>query len=350
MTKPIIVPIHPTSLRFTLLAFVAGTALASGREPTPPKAAEHEPPLPADIAGPPEKLSPKDAAVDQLMAERESPQAFEKAVANARKKGVSEQIILEARFLFDVDRHDDAAVSALLPEFTKRRDSFQPKDSAIFAVKEDWLAVIEYIQSIDALRKNDKAAFKQHITEAFWLSPRQGSAFAPRIERLRLAEAMRDLHLDFQTELAGLLAPAPAKLASLLADDRKGLLLHFWSPWARECADTMDDFAATARLLDQHHFAVASILAEDAPDLLVDARKLVHALPKDLPCHWLLDRKESPLASLLRVQSLPVMILVQPDGRILFNGDPVDDELWIQLRTLDPKLERPRVAPIPNKP
>jgi len=328
-----------------LLVFTAGTTLALGRDPVPPKTPARELPSPAEPASaPPEKLSPKDSAIDQLLAERESPQAFEKVVTSARKKGVSEQVILEARFLFHVDRHEDAAIAALLPEFTKRRDSFQPKESAVFAVKEDWLAVIEYIQAIDALRKGDKPAFKQHITEAFWLSPRQGTAFAPHIDRLRLAEAMHDLRLDFQTELPGLLAPAPVKLATLLADDRKALVLHFWSPWARESADTMADFAATARLLDQHHFAVASILAEDAPDLLADARKLVATLPKDLPCRWLLDRKDNPLATLLRVQSLPVIVLVHPDGRILFNGEPVDDELWNQLRALDPKLERPRVA------
>ncbi len=320
------------------LALVARAAPAPEPEPPLP-----ELPLSELLTERPESASPKDEAIEQLLSERESPQAFDKAVANARKQGVSEQAILEARFLFQVDRHDDVALVALLPEFSKRRDSFRPKDSAIFAVKEDWLAVIEYLQAVEALRKDDKAAFKQHITEAFWLSPRQAAAFAPRIERLRLSEVMRDVRLDLQAELPGLLSPKLIKLASLLADGRKGLVLHFWSPWARECTDTTDDFVATARLLDQHQFAVASVLAEDATDLLADARKLAESLPKDLPCRWLLDRKTEPLATLFRVQSLPLVVLVHPDGHILFNGDPVDDEFWNQLHSIDPKLERPHL-------
>ena len=68
-------------------------------------------------------------------------------------------------------------------------------------MKEDWLAVIEYVQAIAALKKGDKAAFKTHITEAFWLSPRQASAFAPHIDRMRLEEAMRAVKIDFETKL-----------------------------------------------------------------------------------------------------------------------------------------------------
>lgn len=323
-----------------MLALTAGTAFAFAADPPPSAPPPGGEPTPA----------PRDAAIEELLGERESPQAFEKAVANARARKVPEQVILEARFLFHVDRHEDAAIVALLPEFLKRRDTFQAKDSAIFAFKEDWLAVIEYAQALAALRKGDKPAFKQHITEAFWLSPGQGAAFAPHIERLRINEAMRDTRLDFQTELAGLLAPGPNKLAALMADDRKALVLHFWSPWARECEETADDFQATARLLDKHRFCVVSILAEDDPDLLADARKLVGSMPEGTPCHWLLDRKEQPLAALFRVQTFPVIVLVHPDGRVLFNGDPADDDLWRELRALDPKLERPRVEATPSDP
>ena len=135
--------------------------------------------------------TPREAALEKLLAERESPAALEGAIANARKQGVSEQAIPEARFLYHVDRREDDALAAMLPALLKQRDTFRPEDSAIFGVKEDWLAVIEYVQAIAALGKGDKPAFKQHITEAFWLSPRQGAAYAPHIERLRLEESRR---------------------------------------------------------------------------------------------------------------------------------------------------------------
>ena len=59
------------------------------------------------------------------------------------------------------------------------------------------------------------------------------------------------------------------------------------------------------------------------------------------PGAWLIDRKESPLARDLRVQTMPAFILVSNEGRILFNGDPTDDGLWDALTKLDPKIIRP---------
>ena len=132
------------------------------------------PAAPAAVA-PVAEVSPRAAAMEHLFAERESPAALQAAIEQARKHNISEQAILEARFLFLVDRHDDDAIAALLPEFVKHRATFNLDDSKIFACKEDWLAVNEYVEAIAALNKGDKAAFKQHITEAFWLSPRRTS-------------------------------------------------------------------------------------------------------------------------------------------------------------------------------
>ena len=113
---------------------------------------------------------PREAALARLFSERESAATLQAAIEQARKQGISEQVILEARFLFLVDRHDDEGLVALLPEFAKRRETFTPELSKIFAFKEDWLAVNEYLEALAALKKADKDAFKKHITEAFWLS------------------------------------------------------------------------------------------------------------------------------------------------------------------------------------
>jgi thioredoxin-like negative regulator of GroEL len=41
-----------------------------------------------------------------------------------------------------------------------------------------------------------------------------------------------------------------------LLEDRKALLIHFWSPWSRECDDAMPDFITTATLLERNGIAV----------------------------------------------------------------------------------------------
>ncbi len=285
-------------------------------------------------------LPPKRAALERMLSERGAPATFDAAVKKAREQGVAEQPILEATFLYYVDRHEDDKIAAMMPEFLKRKDSFKLEESEIFAVREDWLAVVEYVQAIAALKKNDRAGFKKHITEAFWLSPKQGSAFAPHIDRMRLDEAMRDVKIDPSTGLDQMFAEGKSELSSLLKD-RKALLLHFWSPWSRECEESMGDFKVTALELQKNGIAVASLLSESTADAIGDAKKIVNALGAAPPGAWLVDREQDPLHRMLRIQSVPSMVLVSPDGRVIFNGHPSEDRLWTALAAIAPEIRRP---------
>lgn len=283
--------------------------------------------------------SPREVALDNLLSERDSAKALDEAIAAARKAGISDQAILEARFLYHVDRREDEEIAAMLPEFVKQRENFKLSDSAIFSVKEDWLAVNEYVEAIAALKKGDKAGFKSHITEAFWLSPRQASAFAPHIDRMRLEESMRAVKIDFDTKLASLNGEAVS--LKKLMDGKKAMIMQFWSPASRECEASLPDYAITAKALGEKGIAMVSILPEDSEKILTDARTMLQPLGANPPGAWLVDQKEKPLARDLRVQSLPAFVLVSNEGHILFNGDPTDDGLWDALKKIDARIVRP---------
>ena len=292
--------------------------------------------------------TPREAALEHLLTERKSPAALHTAIDQARQQGINEQVILEARFLFLVDRHDDAGIGALLPEFIKRRASFKLDDSQSFACIDDWLAVNEYVEAIAALNQGDKPAFKQHITEAFWLSPRQGAAFAPHIERLHLEEAMRSIKIDFAAQFTTINSARPETLKNLLGD-APALLLHFWSPWSEECAAAMPDFSVTAKALAANNIAVASLLPQVSDKLVSDARAALKPLGPKPPGAWLAEHISQPWSRQLRVVALPTMVLVASDGRILFNGHPSDDALWLALHKLNPAIHRPSPAASPAK-
>lgn len=300
----------------------------------------------AETTAPPEEPeiaggSPREVALDNLLSERDSDKALEDVIAAARKNGVSGQAILEARFLYHVDRREDDAIAAMLPEFLQQREVFKIEDSAIFSVKEDWLAVTEYVQAIASLKKGDKGAFKSHITEAFWLSPRQASAFAPHIDRMRLEEAMHAVKIDFETKLAALGGGDAVALKTLMAD-KKAMILHFWSPASRECEASLPDYAITAKTLGNKGIAMISMLPGDPPEILTNARTAIQPLGLNPPGAWLVDQKEKPLARDLRVRTLPVFVLVSNEGLVLFNGDPADDGLWDALKKIDPQIIRPQ--------
>ena len=284
--------------------------------------------------------SPRELALDNLLSERNSKKALDEAIAAAHRVGISNQAILEARFLYHVDRREDGDIAAMLPEFVKQRADFKLADSAIFSVKEDWLAVNEYVEAINSLSKGDKDAFKTHITEAFWLSPRQASAFAPHIERMRLDESMRSVKIDFDTQWVTLGGGEAVTLKGLMKD-RKAMVIQFWSPTSRECEGSLPDYAITAKALLTKGIAMVSLLTEGSATVLTDARKMILPLGDKPPGSWLIDQKDKPLALELRIRTLPTFVLISNEGKILFNGDPTDDGLWEALKKIDPQIIRP---------
>lgn len=290
----------------------------------------------------PTVMTPREDSIEELLSVRDSSESLSKAIAAARLLEVPEQVILEARFLFHVDRAEDDEIAKLLPEIEIQKAKFDLAESEIFASTDDWLAVTEYVAALAALEKGDKADFKQHITEAFWLSPRQGAAFAPHIDRIRLMDAMKSVRVNFEKPYKNTLAEGAMTLGEILGD-RKALLLHFWSPWSRECEATLVDFFITADYLNSKGVAVASILPETSEKIATDARLMLAATEKEAPGAWVVDTKKAPLATKLRVQSVPAVVIISEDGRVIFNGHPTDDKFWEELEKIDSGIQRPEM-------
>jgi len=288
-------------------------------------------------------MSPKEAALEQLLSERESQESFERAVIAARGLDVAEQVILEARFLYYVDLGEDAKIAELLPAFLERRETFKQEDSEIFGSSEDWLAVVEYVQAIAAMQKDDHVAFKKHITEAFWLSPSMGVVFAPHIERMRLREAMESIQLDFGKTFKNVLGKEQITLKQVLGK-QSGLVIHFWSPWSRECETSLPDFLTTAEYLSSKNVGVVSILPETSDKVVEATREMLGDTAKEVQSNWIVDDVEASLSLSLQVQTVPIMVVIDKNGRILFNGHPADDNFWTSLKKLNSKIERPKTA------
>lgn len=285
-------------------------------------------------------LDPLQAAVEKMLSERESPESFKKSIQEARKLGAGKQAILEARFIFHVDRNEDDALAEMAPELVAQREKFKLSESEIFGVTEDWLAVVEYVQAIAALKKDDQASFKKHITEAFWLSPKQGVAFAPHIERLRLDKAMKKVRVDFSrthTTVTG----ESVTLASI-TESKKALLLHFWSPWSRECEANVTDFITTEKELSSNGIPVVTVIGESEPEVFSDIDAIFSTLSKKPPGTWISDSDKASLSRQLRIQNVPMMTLVGLDGKVLFNGHPAEKRLWEKLQTISPGIKRPK--------
>jgi len=287
----------------------------------------------------------KQAAMEKIFSQL-TPEQLPPALEKARKAGVHEQVILEAHFLNLVDQENYHAIAQLAPKLLKFRDSFSPDRSEIFAVKEDWLSIVEYAQALAALEKGDKASFKKHITEAFWLSPRQGQAFAPHINKLRMKEAMAKITLSPQLKLTPLDGEKSTTLGEL-SKEKKGTLLYFWSPMSEEVYQDLKNFIAISQLCKKNDIAVVSFLVGYNDDILADAKLWAKEDAKDAACSWMVDPKTGKISNLLRIMNIPTSVIVSPEGKILYNGTSAKADFWKQLQTLAPNIQRPKKAPAP---
>jgi len=265
---------------------------------------------------------------------------FKAIYADAQQAGIHQQVLLEARFLNFVELGDNTAIAKLAPELIKNQNTFDPNQSEVFAIKDDWLAIIHYAQALEALEKNDKASFKKNITEAFWLSPRQAQAFSPHIEKLRLEEAMKTTQLPLNQLLKSQQSKDTAPLKAHTKDS-KGIILYFWNPLSQEIQIDIPDFVATTEACHESDISVLAILTGKHPDIIDDAEALRKDEAANAKCTWLIDSNKKQLASLLWVRSLPTMIVASPDGHVLFNGHPSDENFWLAIKKLSPTFQRP---------
>ena len=288
--------------------------------------------------------APEEEKLIQALFECENEDALQKAITSARKAGISQQAILEARFLFLVDQEDFAAVAALGPVLKKQKASFRIDDSVIFSVEEEFFSIVEYCYALGALEKGDLTGFKHHITEAFWLSPRQATAFAPHIDRLRRDQTLADLKIDFNRNFTKQEDSRKVPL-KVLAEESEHLIIHFWSPWSNESEAHLPDFLAMVEELNTHKIPVVSVLIEPGNEALSEAKKFRAALPAKKIGEWIVDNPQASLARKLRVLELPTISVLKVNGSVLFSGHPSEKQLWSTLQKINPKLNRPRVDP-----
>lgn len=265
--------------------------------------------------------------------------SFADAYLEAQQFGITSQALLEARFLYLVDQQDYSSLAALATELVAATKDFDPKHSNIFSLKEDWLAIVHYTQALDALEKKQPDLFKKHITEAFWLSPRQASAFAPHIDQFRLDLAMLQLTLPLDLALPTL--HKKSELTPIFDKQTQATLLYFWSPWSREFHEEIADFKALSALAKSNQIHCIAVLVEKSSEVEIDAKKLIAEEQLLKTANWCTDTDDLHLSRELRIQTAPIAVLISREGKILSNSHPSSDQLWSALKRINPQLTKP---------
>lgn len=268
------------------------------------------------------------------------------AIENGRKAGLPQQMFLEAQFIYLVNQNDQAGLADLAPTLEAQLPKYSPDDTMIFAVKEDFESIIHYTKALAALEKKDTALFKKHITEAFWLSPAHASQFAPHIHEVRMNEFMSRVTLDLKRTFENQKKGNTKTSLNDVMGESPAFLIHFWSPWVQPSLLAMPEFGSVAEELIKNKIPVTSFLLAGTEESRLDATTFLAGDGAKLPGHWLIDTDKTSLASTLRVASFPSVVLVDRNGKILFNGDPANELLWKKLATLNPAIKKPTIKPV----
>ena len=167
------------------------------------------------------------------------------------------------------------------------------------------------------------------------MGPRIQAFMRPRMEaaQARKREEEKKLMANLKVPMDLQIQTSTGEKTTLgdLAKGKKGVLLDFWASWCGPCMNLMPELQKKAKKLGSKGILVAGMNTENA-DKAESVRK-----KRKIGFTWLVEPEGRPLSQMLKINSIPRMILVDPDGKVLFNGHPMDDELVSTLATLGVK-------------
>ena len=276
------------------------------------------------------------AMVQRLFSEEMSEAELQTLAKEANKAGVPRQQIIEAKLVWGLRHQDTPFLLKILPEIEILATSFDPALAAALPNIDAVKAFIAYIKALQAGESKDADGYKRNILEAIWLNPKQAAVFIQSIDKFQRETKMAELVIDLKTPLTTSMGEATTLHDQL--GGKKALLLDFWASWCGPCMNLMPALKKKAATLSTHGIVVAA-LNKDDENAEATAERIRGEQNATLP--WLVEPPERPYTKALEIDTIPRMILLSPEGKVLFNGHPEDPALWVALKKLDPAIAPP---------
>ncbi len=292
--------------------------------------------IPARAQSPEEAAADVKALLQTLFSQETTEEELLGLVKQANKIGVPRQQIIEAKLVWGLRHQDTAFLVKILPEVEILASAFDPANAAALPDAEAAKAFIAYIKALKAGEEGNDAGFKENILEAIWLNSKQAPVFIQAIDKFRLESKMKSMVADLKIPLTTSMGEATTLQDQL--GDGKALLLDFWASWCGPCMNLMPSLKKKAEKLSAHGIVVAAMNKDDenAEHIAERIRKEQNAT---LP--WLVEPADRPYSKAFDIDSIPRMILISPEGKVLFNGHPEDPALWAALKKIDPAIAAP---------
>lgn len=240
-------------------------------------------------------------------------------IQEQRAAGAPAGLLLEAEVLYAFRSGDYGRAGALASALADYVEANGVDGLELFGTEESAAAMIEALRGQAALEAGDVDGFKGHVTEAFWLDPNLGSILGDWIGEVRQKERMATLTVPMDTEIV--FSNGETTSLARLAEGKKAVLLDFWASWCGPCIQLMPELKAKAEKLEPQGVVVAGMNTEGVSEAESFRQE------REIDITWLVEPDDRVFSRLLAIDSIPRMILLTPEGKVLFNGHPMDASL-----------------------
>ena len=273
-------------------------------------------------------------------AARDAEKSFEEAFTAAKDAGVAEPFLIQARIINYLSTGNMAQLHEELGDLEAVVGELEYGTDKSFNSKKQLIGMIASIRAIQAYEASDIPEFEKQAAKSYVNSPEYNQAFG----LLRLMTEIRQKEVQ-EEAMANLRIPMDLEIASADGETRtlrewlagnQAMLIDFWASWCGPCIQLMPELRTKAEKLPDQGIFVAG-MNTDADDPVGKAKQTreqhnMQAVP------WLLEPGERPLSQLLMINSIPRMVLIDPEGKVLYNGHPMDPSLKTALAKLDVKI------------
>ncbi|MDQ8201558.1 TlpA disulfide reductase family protein [Pelagicoccus sp. SDUM812003] len=278
---------------------------------------------------------------DALIATaRDESADYASAVEEAREAGMSSSWLLEADIVRALSTGDVEGILGLLPRLDAVGDDFRYGVGREFISAQQLSGFADTLRCVVAYREEDMERFERFAVESFRKAPGFNQAFGigNLLSQYRHQQAREEAMADFRIPMDMVLANVEGEsktLAEWVGDD-KALLLDFWASWCGPCIRLMPSLREKSAALSEQGIFVAGVNTDESEQLEKATKVREQRQMESVP--WLLDRNGGDLSMMLMIDSIPRMVLVDPEGRVLYNGHPSDPKLGDALAKLDVSL------------
>ncbi len=255
---------------------------------------------------------------------------FEEALARAVELDLSAQNELEAKISRYWIQGRFQKLMELLPNIEKNLERWDFQKSEIFTAEEELKGYYHLFRTYEAKVTGDSDTFAKNAKESFWNYPELADILAFWIGEQREADKLTNLVMPMDTVLTT--SQGEETTLGEMVDGHKGLLLDFWATWCGPCIALMPELTHKAEVLAPQGIVVAGMNTE------TEAKAEAFRKKRDITFAWLVEPEGAPFQRLLEIDSIPRMVLVSPQGKVLYNGHPMDPALIVALGKLEVTL------------